>query len=200
MISKCSALWLAALTVWFSSAQAQENTNATALAAPVVTAPGARASIVLIQCHGLGYGDLSCYGQKLFQTPILEQLAAEGVRCTSYFAGNIGSTPSPGVLMFGKDSAPTNGDLTLAQRLQKAGYRTGLIGEWGLGDAPWTQGFDDFAGFIRDDEWRNYFSEYIWRYAPNSILDLTNNRAEAFVGKEAIHANVGGKKVRQGGG
>ena len=107
MISKCSALWLAALTVWFSSAQAQENTNATALAAPVVTAPGARASIVLIQCHGLGYGDLSCYGQKLFQTPILDQLAAEGVRFTQAYAGAPVCAPSRSVLRTGLNTGHT---------------------------------------------------------------------------------------------
>jgi len=35
-----------------------------------------RASIIFIQCHGLGYGDLSCYGQTNYQTPNLDRLAA----------------------------------------------------------------------------------------------------------------------------
>jgi hypothetical protein len=44
-----------------------------------------RASIILIVADGLGYGDLSCYGQTNFQTPNLDKLAAEGIRFTNYF-------------------------------------------------------------------------------------------------------------------
>jgi len=40
--------------------------------------PVSRASIVIVQCHGLGYGDLSCYGRPDYQTPNLDRLAAEG--------------------------------------------------------------------------------------------------------------------------
>ena len=193
---KSNCLLLVVLWGIAFSSRAQTLPNATDLAAPVAITPPARASIVLVQCHGLGYGDLSCYGQKLFQTPNLDQLAAAGVRCVNYFAGNIGTTPSPSILMYGKDSAPIAGDATFAQWLQGKGYRTGLIGEWGLGDEPWKQGFDEFAGFLHDDEGRNYFSDFLWRYAPDSILDFTNNRADAFAGKEMIHANVGGQKAR----
>ena len=189
-------LLLAALPGIFSPAHAQDSAGTNAAAAIVLTAPPARASIVLVQCHGLGYGDLSCYGQKLFQTPNLDKLAAEGVRCTSYFAGNIGATPSPGVLMFGKNSTPANGEASIAQRLQQAGYHTGLIGEWGLGDEPWKQGFDEFAGFIHDAEGRNYFSDFIWRYAPKGDVDWTNNVVRPWVGRENIHANTGGQKGR----
>ena len=43
-----------------------------------------RASIIYIACHGLGLGDLSCYGQTNFQTPNIDRLAAEGTRFTVY--------------------------------------------------------------------------------------------------------------------
>ena len=49
---------------------------------PIRAAP----SIIFIQFDGLGYGDLSCYGQTKFQTPNLDKLAAEGIRFTNYFA------------------------------------------------------------------------------------------------------------------
>ena len=39
-----------------------------------------RPSIIVIQCHGLARGDLSCYGQTNFQTPNLDRLAARSVR------------------------------------------------------------------------------------------------------------------------
>jgi arylsulfatase A-like enzyme len=155
-----------------------------------------RPSIIFIQCHGLGYGDLSCYGQTNFQTPNLDRLAAEGIRFTGYSAGNAGSAPAPSVLLFGKKSAAASArnETSLAQRLQQAGYRTGLIGEWGLGGEPWTRGFDEFAGFLNFDEGKNYYADYLWRYAPNSILDTTNSRMAAFVGKEMLYPNTGGKK------
>lgn len=195
MKSNCFALALAAFTGIVSSVRAQDATNVAEAFTTIITAPTARPSIVFVQCHGLGYGDLSCYGQKLFQTPSLDQLASEGVRCENYFAGNIGSTPSPGVLMYGKNSAPTNGDVTIARRLQLAGYRTGLIGEWGLGDEPWKQGFDEFCGFLNDDEGRNYFSERIRRFIPNGWITDSNTFAD-YNDWEPIHANVGGKKSR----
>ena len=188
-------VFLLATFVGVFSVRAQGATNSTDLSAPAVTAPPARASIVLVQCHGLGYGDLSCYGQKLFQTPNLDQLAAEGVRCKNYFAGNIGSTPSPGGLMFGKNSAPANGDITIAQRLQQVGYHTGLIGEWGLGDEPWKQGFDEFCGFLNDDEGRNYFAERIRRFAPHGWITESNTFTD-YNDWEPIHANAGGKQGR----
>jgi hypothetical protein len=50
-----------------------------------------RPSIILIVANGLGYGDLSCYGQTKFQTPNLDRLTAEGVRFTSYYAGGAAS-------------------------------------------------------------------------------------------------------------
>jgi uncharacterized sulfatase len=181
---------LVAAVLSYQSARAEDPTKA----APAPVPLGALPSIILIQCHGLGYGDLSCYGQTNYQSPTLDRLAAEGVRFTQYFANNIGSEPSPGAMMFGKISAPTAGELTLAQRLQQAGYHTGLIGEWGLGTEPWQQGFDEFAGFVEDSEGQNYFADYLWRYAPRSILNPTNNQLETFAGKEPLHDNTNGRK------
>jgi uncharacterized sulfatase len=189
------ALLLAALAAMLSPAAAQDPTNPAAVSENAITAPPLRPSIVLVQFHGLGYGDLSCYGQKLFQTPNLDQLAAEGVRFENYFAGNIGTTPSPGVLMHGKTAAPAGGEPTLAQRLQQAGYRTGLIGEWGLGDEPWKQGFGEFCGFLDDEQGRNYFAERIRRFAPRAWITDSNTLID-YNDWEAIHANTGGQKGR----
>ena len=63
-----------------------------------------RASIIFIQCDGLGYGDLSCYGQTKFQTPNLDKLAAEGIRFTNYSVADAGA-PSQAALMLGKNPA-----------------------------------------------------------------------------------------------
>src|SRR4051794_34091131 len=45
-------------------------------------------NIVYIMADDLGYGDLSCYGQKKFKTPNIDRLAAEGMKFTQYYAGN----------------------------------------------------------------------------------------------------------------
>jgi arylsulfatase A-like enzyme len=163
-------------------------------AAPAArTAIPRRASIIFIECHGLGAGDLSCYGQTNFQTPNLDRLAAEGTRFTDYRATGDALAPAQAALMLGKNAAFASGETTLAQRLQQAGYHTGLIGEWMLGAQPWTQGFDEFAGFLNEQEGQNYYSDFLWRYAPNSIFDATNKTFSAFTGREEIYENTGGQ-------
>jgi len=150
-----------------------------------------RPSIIVIQCHGLARGDLSCYGQTNFQTPNLDRLAADGIRFTHY-TGGADSAATTAALLAEKNAA--TGEPNLAQRLQQEGYHTGLIGEWSLGGQPWTRGFDEFVGFLDDAEAQNYFPATLWRYAPDSILDPMSNRLSAFVGREMLYPNSGGKK------
>lgn len=161
-----------------------------------------RSNIILIVADGLGAGDLSCYGQKQFQTPHLDQLAAEGVRFTHYSAGALESSAACADLMLGTGNAPTNGDITLgaddvtiAQLLKNSGYWTCLIGEWNLGDqssagSPWLKGFDEFAGYFSPEDAANAYSDFIWRYEP----DGTNEAEADFNGREGVYANTGGKK------
>ncbi|MBE7490030.1 sulfatase-like hydrolase/transferase [bacterium] len=58
-------------------------------------------NIVLILADDLGYGDLGCYGQKMIPTPCLDQMAAEGLRFTSCYAGSTVCAPSRCCLMTG---------------------------------------------------------------------------------------------------
>jgi arylsulfatase A-like enzyme len=159
-----------------------------------------RPSIILIVADGLGYGDLSCYGQTKFQTPNLDRLAAGGIRFTSYYAGDAVSSPSRAALMLGKDSGHlkqradvdvplTADDITVAQVLKQSGYHTGLIGEWDLGGdgtsgAPWNKGFDEFAGYFDSADAENYYADYIWRHDPTT----------GFHGREMLYPNTGEKK------
>ena len=161
---------------------------------PARMAPLRRASVIFIACDGLACGDLSCYGQTNFQTPNLDRLAAEGMRFTDYRAAADDLPRAQAALMGGKNGALGAGETNLARRLQRAGYHTGLIGEWALGAQPWTQGFDEFLGFISEPEARNYFSDFVWRYAPNSLYDESNKTLHAFVGRETIYQNPGGKQ------
>lgn len=158
--------------------------------------PERRTSIIYIQCHGLGCGDLSCYGQTNYQTPNLDKLAAEGIRFTNFHPGGTNFTEALAALMSGNNSRSVPNGITVAERLKQAGYHTGLIGEWTLGAKPWTQGFDEFAGFLNDSEGRNYYSDFLWRFAPHSIFNATNKTFTDYIGKEVIYQNEGGKKGR----
>ena len=110
-----------------------------------------RPNLIWIMADDLGYGDLGCYGQKVITTPHLDQMAKEGIRFTQFYAGATVCAPSRSVLMTGQhhgrtrvrgNAGPNNpaaqalrpGDVTVASVLQDAGYRTALIGKWGLGD------------------------------------------------------------------
>jgi len=170
-----------------------------------------RASIIFMQVDGLGYGDLSCYGQTNFQTPILDKLAAEGIQFTNYSIADTSSL-SQAALMLGENSRQqhqrshldmlvTPDEITVAQILKNSGYHTGLIGAWDLGDensgdAPWRKGFDEFAGYLNPVDAENFYANYIYRYAPGEILNPTNNQREDFTGKEEMYANTLEKKTQ----
>jgi arylsulfatase A len=104
-------------------------------------------NILLIQADDLGYGDVSVYGQAMFQTPNVDRLARNGLRFISYYAGSTVCAPSRNALMTGMHTGHTwvRGNLsgmslraedrTIAMLLKEAGYRTALIGKWGLGES-----------------------------------------------------------------
>jgi arylsulfatase A-like enzyme len=191
----CRALvLLAALLEFSTNANAQTSGNSTLAAMP------RRASIIFIQVDGLGYGDLSCYGQTNFQTPNLDKLAAEGMRFTNYF---VTDTTSESLMLGGnlrQNSAIDMPRMTLAQILKASGYHTGLIGQWDLGDensggAPWKSGFDEFAGYLNPNDGGNFYINYIFRYAPKSFVDTNNIRTD-FIGKEELYPNDDGKRQK----
>lgn len=122
-------------------------------------------NIVLIAVDDLGYGDLGCYGHPTLRTPNIDRMAAEGVRFTSFYSGAPVCTPSRAALLTGRlpvrsgmtsvlNPLSTGGlpgtEVTLAESLKSAGYRTGCVGKWHLGHQaahlPLNHGFDTFFG------------------------------------------------------
>lgn len=149
-------------------------------------------NLVLILADDLGYGDLGAYGQKEIQTPHLDRLAAGGLRFTQAYAGSSVCAPARSALMTGlhnghgrvRDNVPHGvhlqpGDLTVAEVLQRAGYRTGAFGKWSLGDhfesgAPWRKGFDEFFGYPNQDHAHFYYPHFLWDH--DRVLLLDGNR------------------------
>ena len=148
------------------------------------TKSATKRNIIYILADDLGYGDLSCYGQKKLSTPNIDRLANEGMRFTDHYSGNTVCSPSRAVLMTGlhpglvhcRGNMPTEkmGALdstmvTLPRVFKNAGYATGAFGKWGLGitsnegeENPLTHGFDHFTG------WKSQLIAHT--YYPSSIV------------------------------
>jgi arylsulfatase A len=162
-----------------------------AMAASAALAPAQtrrQPNIVFILADDLGYGDLGCYGQKVIKTPNLDRMAAEGMRFTQAYAGCTVCAPSRCSLMTGKHTGHTRvranakpetplkpEDVTVAEVLQKAGYRTGLFGKWGLGPAgtqgiPNKKGFDDFFGYHTQQQAHVYYPQQLWENETEFII------------------------------
>ena len=132
-------------------------------------------NIVLIVADDLGYADLGFQGVEDIPTPSLDALAAGGIRLTNGYVTGTWCSPSRAALMTGRyqqrfgdnghEPTPGNGldleETTLADRLRTAGYTTGLVGKWHLGEDPkfhpMQRGFDEFFGFLRGGH--NFFPD-----------------------------------------
>jgi arylsulfatase A-like enzyme len=154
-----------------------------------------RPNIVFIMADDLGYGDLGCYGQQRIETPHIDRLAAEGTRFTQVYAGSTVCAPSRCSLMTGlhnghariRDNVPggialRDDDVTVAEVLRTAGYRTGAVGKWGLGvhgsqGKPNDQGFDDWYGHVDQDQAHFYYPDHLWDN--DRVVLLPGNRGEA---------------------
>jgi len=150
-------------------------------------------NIVLIVADDLGYAELGSYGQKKIRTPHLDQMAAEGMRFTQFYAGSPVCAPSRYVLMTGKhgghayirDNREVQPEgqfpipaatLTIAEVLKSQGYTTGAFGKWGLGFVgsegdPNRQGFDQFFGYNCQRQAHNFYPTHLWRNDQKVMLE-----------------------------
>jgi arylsulfatase A-like enzyme len=160
-----------------------------------------RPNILLIHADDLGYGDLSAYGQSRFQTPALDRLAKEGLRFTQYYSGSTVCAPSRTALMTGFHMGHAwirgNGDyplrpedVTLGEVLREAGYRTAVIGKWGLGVAgttgqPDKQGFEYSFGFLDHRHAHRQYTDHLWRNGQRVAVDLERDYANDLFTREA---------------
>ena len=134
----------------------------------------AKTNVVLILIDDLGWRDLGCYGSKYYRTPNIDRLASEGMRFTDGYAACHVCSPTRAAILTGKYPArllltqwlPSGRwsrtrhkmregrylsnlpleEVTIAEALREAGYRTAFLGKWHLGTEtyyyPEHQGFD----------------------------------------------------------
>jgi arylsulfatase A-like enzyme len=172
---------------------------------PVAQPATSPPNVLLIQADDLGYGDLSAYGQARFKTPSLDRLAREGIRFTQYYAGSTVCAPSRTALMTGLHTGHAwirgNGgmpggdvplrpeDVTIAEVLRDAGYRTAVIGKWGLGQPgttgqPDRQGFDYAFGFLDHRHAHRQFTDHLWRNGERVNTDIDRDYVNDLFTKE----------------
>ncbi|MGB4901204.1 MAG: arylsulfatase [Saprospiraceae bacterium] len=160
----------------------------------------AKPNIIYILADDLGYGDLSCYGQKRFLSPNIDRMAKEGMTFTQHYAGCPVCAPSRSSLMTGLHTGhtPIRGNkewkpegqwpmaaasVTIAEMLKQADYVTGGFGKWGLGypgsegDAN-MQGFDTFYGYNCQRLAHNYYPGHLWDNQQQVILE--GNQGDRF--------------------
>ena len=158
----------------------------------------AKPNVVIFFTDDQGTLDANCYGSKDLYTPAMDELAKTGVRFTQAYAHTV-CCPARALLMTGRhpqrsgvnhwtQGSPkqpkginmASEEITIAEMLKEAGYKTGIFGKWHLGAhfdyGPLEQGFDEFygirGGFI--DNYRHYFLH------GNGFHDLYDGKKEIF--------------------
>lgn len=161
-------------------------------------------NVIFIMADDLAYGDLACYGSESIRTPVLDRMAEEGLRLTSYHSGNTVCTPSRMALLTGAypprvgwrggvlghgiktDNGLAPEALTMAEVFKAAGYRTALCGKWHIGSSdelhPLKQGFDS-ATFIKLS---NNQTKELWRDYELIANPFDNTRLSERFTREAI--------------
>lgn len=134
-------------------------------------------NIVLIFTDDQGYQDVGVFGAEGMATPHLDQMAADGVRLTSYYSAQAVCSASRAGILTGcypnrigihgaLGPANTHGinesETTLAEMLKAIGYKTAIYGKWHLGHhpkfLPTRHGFDEWFGIP--------YSNDMWPYHP----------------------------------
>lgn len=164
-------------------------------------------NIIFILADDLGYGVPGCYGQTKIATPHIDRLAVEGMRFTQHYAGSRVCAPSRSALMTGLHTGHTpiraNGggdalrdeDLTVAELLKSAGYRTGLFGKWGLGTEntsghPNRQGFEEFFGYLHQIHAHFYYPYFLWKNETKFFLPENEGKKRSRYSHDEIHAQA----------
>lgn len=166
-------------------------------------------NIIYVMLDDAGYGDFGAFGSQHVQTPVFDRMCREGTKFTHHHSGSAVCAPTRCVLMTGlhtghcrrrdnrananKEELPANAngakglvflkdqDITIAEVLKRAGYATGGIGKWGLGNSgtpgePTRQGFDMWYGYLDQVHAHNHYTDWLWDSGKR--VDLPGNRGK----------------------
>ena len=131
-------------------------------ATAAASAADARPNVVLVMADDQGWGDMAYNGHPHLKTPHFDAFARQGVRFDNFHAAAPVCSPTRGGVMTGRTpnrfgcfswGFPLRPqEVTIAEALQAAGYRTGHFGKWHLGGMqaaspvnPGASGFDEWA-------------------------------------------------------
>lgn len=142
-------------------------------------AQSSRPNVVVFLIDDLGWADLSCQGSTFYETPNIDRLAASGVRFTESYSANPVCSPTRAALLTGKapqrvgitqwihqpsDIHLPAKEVTLAETFQAAGYETGYLGKWHLGEGddqlPTSNGFKWMKTVNKAGQPASYFFPY----------------------------------------
>ena len=188
---------------------------AAAKPSPANNLAGKKLNVVYFLCDDLGYGDLSCTGQKKFTTPNIDRMRAEGMLFTQHYSGCPVSAPSRCALMTGLHTGHTyiRGNQTvdnpenegqipipadtynIAKLFKSAGYTTGAFGKWGLGypgseGDPVKQGFDRFYGYNCQGLAHRYYPDHLWSDLNKVVLEGNANGGKQQYAPDIIMAEA----------
>ncbi len=180
------------------------------VAAVAAADPPRRPNVLLIITDDQGYGDLGFHGNPLIRTPNMDRLAKDGVRFRHFYVSPVCS-PTRASLMTGRYNYRTGvvdtflgrslmhpDEVTVAEMLAAAGYRTGIFGKWHLGDnfplRPIDQGFQESlvirgGGLVQPadpPEGNSYFDPVLvhngqWEKAKGYCSDVFTDAAMKFI-------------------
>lgn len=150
-------------------------------------------NIIYILADDMGRSDIGSYGQKLIETPNLDQLAASGIKFINHYSGTTVCAPSRSALMTGLHTGhtPIRGNkeyepegqeplpasaFTVFEMMKQAGYVTATFGKWGLGFVstegdPNNQGVDYFFGYNCQRQAHRYYPDHIWENNHKVIME-----------------------------
>ena len=130
-------------------------------AVPAHAAASARPNIVLMMADDQGWGETGYNGHPHVQTPVLDEMSRTALRLDRFYAASPVCSPTRASVMTGRHANRSGAfapnwstrpeEITLAQILKQAGYRSGHFGKWHLGavkqDSPLNpnrMGFDEY--------------------------------------------------------
>ncbi|MFD1768335.1 arylsulfatase [Sphingobacterium suaedae] len=156
-------------------------------------------NIIYIYADDMGYGELGVYGQTQIKTPHLDNMAEEGIRFTQHYSSAPVCAPSRAMLLTGRHAGHAyirgnyemggfqdsteggqmplpEGIMTIPNMLKNKGYKTAIVGKWGLGMSfttgdPQKQGFDYAYGFLDQKQAHNYYPTHLWENGQWVTLD-----------------------------